>query len=488
MSTRLTRRDVLKRSAMMSGAALVTACGGKSTQGAVGSSTRAGTSTGSSAAAPGKPGSLNMLYATVEADSDAMKLVLPDFKKEFGFGINLDTMPYAALQQKTFAEFASQSSHYDLMIVDTPWMPALTKKVEPLSAYIRNPKYASNDLDLPDFIDKVFYDTTVYSRSNPNLHFPKPNSKIDLHAITRKGFDAFGLPIQANALTLSYRKDLFTDPKEQAAYQKATGKALTVPQTWDDFLAVAKFFTRPDQRLYGTTLMAGVGDWATDDFKSLLAAFGGDGHLVSDHPAPVFDSQQGMAALTFYQDLIQKYKVVPPGTTSASWDNAASYFGAGLTAMSMNYHTETLNGNVKGEIDYALVPKQTRYGPHFGTWMLSLNAFGQNKPWAYRALVWLTAAGQQIKMLQTQLHPTRKSVYKAAASMQSLSQFGNFYSVLGQSLSYGVGRARLTNYTDISNTIAVAVNNAANGGAPHSQLSSATQKVTSQLQQAGYKV
>ena len=29
------------------------------------------------------------------------------------------------------------------------------------------------------------------------------------------------------------------------------------------------------QRRWGTTLMAGAGDWATDDFKTLLAGFGG---------------------------------------------------------------------------------------------------------------------------------------------------------------------------------------------------------------------
>jgi hypothetical protein len=45
-------------------------------------------------AAAAKPTSLNMLYATSEADSDAIKAALPDFKAAMGFDINLDTMPY----------------------------------------------------------------------------------------------------------------------------------------------------------------------------------------------------------------------------------------------------------------------------------------------------------------------------------------------------------------------------------------------------------
>ena len=431
------------------------------------------------AGAGGKPASLNMLYTTVEADSAAILLVKPDFEKEFGIKLNVDTIPYNALQQKVFAELAAGSSHYDIMVCDTPWMPALTHKFEPLSAYIGNKKLTSADLQLTDFIDKVFYDTTVYNAGKPNLHFPDAQAKIDLPTIKSKGFEVFGLPIQANALTMIYRKDLFQSPTEQANFKQKTGKALAVPKTWDDFVTVAEFFTRPSQRLYGATLMAGAGDWSTDDFKTLLACFGGDGHMISDNFQTAFDSPAGVAALTFYQDMINKNKITPPGTTAASWDTVASTFGAGLAAISMNYHTETLNSNVKGKIGYAVVPKKTAYGPHFGTWMLSLNKFGKNKNWAYRALVWYTSAAVQEKMISTQLHPTRKSVYAKVGGQE-------FYRVLGQALAEGVGRPRLTNYGDVDTAIWVAVNKAASGADPASELASAATQVKNLLKQAGY--
>lgn len=476
MPDSLSRRDFLKGSALVTGALLV---GPAAADAALRKPTRW-------RAAP-KPDSLNMLYATVEADADAIKLVLPDFKKEFGFPVNLDTIPYNALQQKVFAELASGSAHYDIIIVDTPWMPALTQKIEPLSSYITDKAITSSDLDLADFIDKVFYDTAVYKADKSHLHYPDAKAKIDIPSIKAKGFDVFGLPIQANVLTMSYRKDLFDSPAERAAYKRQTGKTLRPPVTWDEFLSVAKFFTRPSKRLYGTTLMAGIGDWATDDFKTLLACFGGDGHLVSDSFKRSFADSHGVAALRFYQDLINKHKVTPPGTTAASWDTVTSTFGSGLTAMSMNYHTETLNKNVKGSIGYALVPKKVAYGPHFGTWMLSVNKFGKNKEWAYKAIVWLTAAAQQQQMLSTQLHPTRKSVYaKAAADPANTKQFGNFYKVLGQSLAVGVGRPRLTNYGDVDHAIFVAVNNAARGASVTGQLKSAEAQVKKLLKQAGY--
>ncbi len=471
----MTRRDFLKEMAATSAVLVVggtlASCGGSSSS--------------------AKPTSLNMLYATVEADSDAIKAVLPGFKSMFGININLDTIPYDALQQKVFAELASSSSHYDIMIVDTPWMPALTGKIEPLSKYIKDPKL--NDIakpDLQDFIAKVFYDTAVYNPSKTYLHYPDVTQPINVDAITRQGFEIYGFPLQANVLTMSYRKDMFDDPHEQAAFQQQYKKPLAVPQTWNDFVSVAQFFTRPGQRLYGTTLMAGDGDWATDDFKMLLACWGGDGHLIPDNFKLDFATPTGVEALSFYSDLINKYKVTPPGVTEFSWDTAASTFGSGLTAMSMNYHNVSLNPSVKGEVAYAMAPKQVTYGPHFGTWMLSVNSFSKNKEWAYRAITWFTSGDVQTKMLKQQLHPSRISVYqKAVADSSLVQQFGNFYDVLGKSLAVGVGRPRLTNYSDVDQAIWVAVNNAATGRvAPDASLNQAATRVKSALQQAGYPV
>ena len=438
-----------------------------------------------------KPARLRMLYATAEANATAVQKMLPEFKKKFGFDLQIDTQPYDALQQKVFSEIASQSPYYDIIIVDTPWAPALTRNLEPLSSYIKDPKLNDiADANIGDFIPKVFYDTAVYKADKSVEHYPDATSNPDIGAITGKGFDVFGLPIQANALTMAYRKDLFDDPKEKAAFQQQTGKPLTVPTTLEDFTTVAKFFTRPQQKLYGTTVMAGVGDWATDDFKSLLAAYGGNGHLIGDNLSLDFASDAGVQALSYYRDLIANQKVVPPGSTSASWDEAASMFDTGLTAMTMNYHSLALDAKVNGKIDYAVVPKGAAIGPHFGTWMLSVNKFGQNKAWAYRAITWLTAAQQQLAMTKDELHPSRTSVYEQVGKDPAVKQrLGNFYPVLGESLKVGVGRARLSDYTEVSHAIAVAVNQAASGKSdPKAALDGAAKEVTRLLDQAGYKV
>lgn len=433
---------------------------------------------------------LNMLYATVEADVEAIRLALPIYEEETGITINLDSQPYNALQQRVFAELGSQSPFYDIVIVDTPWMPAITNQIEPLIQHIENPEITDPDLlALDDFIPKVFYDTAVYNHPDSHREFPGDQSVIDVAAIKEAGFDIFGLPLQANALTMSYRLDLFEDPDEQAAFEEAHGRPLTVPETWDEFIEVATFFTRPEENLYGTTLMAGSGDWATDDFKTLLAGFGGNGKMINDQFERVFNSPEGEQALQLYQDLINEHQVTPPGVTSFSWDEASAAFVAGLTAMSMNYHSEVLSPDIQGDVAYALVPAgpEGDRGPHFGTWMLSVNAFSENKACAWQAIQWLTSPSTQTLMLATQLHPSRISVYEAAETDPVTTQFGNFYEVLGESLAVGVGRPRLTNYGEVDEIIWTAVNRVASGdAAPADALAEADARVLAALQAAGY--
>jgi multiple sugar transport system substrate-binding protein len=435
-----------------------------------------------------KPDKLNMLYATVEADSDAVKTLLPQFKSANGIDIAMDTMPYNALQQKVFAELASKSSYYDIVIVDAPWMSAIIDNVSPITDMMLDDKLTdAAELDVHDLIPKVFYDTAVFKPSDSTVHWPNEGD-VDPKAIKAAGFEIYGIPIQANALTMSYRKDLFEDAANKSAFQAKYGRPLMVPDTWDEFVDVATFFTRPAKRLWGTTLMAGAGDYSTDDFKTFLASFGGDGHMINDKFEPVFAGPIGVAALTFYADLINKYKVTPPGTTSASWDTVATEFETGLAAMSMNYHTETLNPNIHGTMDYAMVPKKVQYGPHFGAMMLSVNAYSKNKEWAYSAVQFLTGKASQAAMLPMQLHPTRRSAYELAAKDPSFAEkFGNFYPVLGKSLEHGVGRPRLKNYADVDRSIWVAVNDAARGAVkPEAALAKAAEQVKAQLVQAGY--
>jgi multiple sugar transport system substrate-binding protein len=103
---------------------------------------------------------------------------------------------------------------------------------------------------------------------------------VNLDKITSAGFDIWSLPIQSNVLTVSYRKDLFNDPKNKEDFKKQFNRDLGIPQTMDEYLDIAKFFTRDTNNdgkidLYGTTLMGKKHEANFVDFKSFLSNFGG---------------------------------------------------------------------------------------------------------------------------------------------------------------------------------------------------------------------
>jgi multiple sugar transport system substrate-binding protein len=70
-----------------------------------------------------------------------------------------------------------------------------------------------------------------------------------------KGKDGhhYFLPFHANVQIGYYRKNLFEDPQEQAAFKAKYGYELAAPKTMQEVEDIATFFTRPAQSLYGLT-------------------------------------------------------------------------------------------------------------------------------------------------------------------------------------------------------------------------------------------
>ncbi|CAI6083325.1 ABC transporter substrate-binding protein [Cohnella sp. JJ-181] len=403
---------------------------------------------------------LRVLYATVEAGSEAVIAAIERYQAITGQPVEVDTFPYNSLQEKVFSELARKSGHYDLMAVDTPWMPRILPHLEPLSAYIRS---ADPSIRVDDFITKVFMDTSVFDSIQPRQQ-PPAMDVVDVDRIQNAGFDIWSLPIQSNVLTVSYRKDLFLDPANRAAFRDRYGRELEVPQTLDAYLDIARFFTRDTDGdgtidLYGTTLMAGKSEATFVDFKSFLNVYGGE--MFDRNLRPVFNSQAGVEALETYGDWILKDKVTPPGVTGYTWDEVEIAFGYGQTAMGMNYHDMKLNPMVQGQVGSFMFPGVERSGtivrgPHFGSWGLAVNKYAQQRQAAFDLAAYLTGAEAQQGYLKYRHHVTRMSAYEAAQHLPDISQ-REYYDVLGASLRVGVGRPRIKNYSQLSEAVQTAV-------------------------------
>ena len=94
--------------------------------------------------------------------------------------------------------------------------------------------------------------------------------------------------------------------------------------TWDDLIHVSQTLTGGGH--YGL-VVPGQGDPAQRTFSDLLWQAGGE--WVDENNKPSFNAAPGIEALTFYRDLIQKYKVTPPDAVSYQWDENSSEFSSG---------------------------------------------------------------------------------------------------------------------------------------------------------------
>lgn len=125
------------------------------------------------------------------------------------------------------------------------------------------------------------------------------------------------VPADGDLVMLYLRRDLLEDPAEQAAFRKATGRALAPPTTWDEYTELVRFFHRPEKGLYGAAEERDPdGAWMywLPRFLSMAEPFQA---LFDQRMRPLINTPAGIAATESYVSLV---KYSPPGITDAGKD------------------------------------------------------------------------------------------------------------------------------------------------------------------------
>lgn len=139
------------------------------------------------------------------------------------------------------------------------------------------------------------------------------------------------MPWQNNTLAMIYRKDLFEE------------KNLEIPETWDEFIEVAKALTEDtdgDGKIdrYGATFCGTRNDSAESRFQTLAMTFGGwlvkeeNGEMITQVDSPEFKE-----AMQFFIDAAVNEGIMPDGFVETGYseaytmcaaDQACMFFGA----------------------------------------------------------------------------------------------------------------------------------------------------------------
>jgi multiple sugar transport system substrate-binding protein len=210
--------------------------------------------------------------------------------------------------------------------------------------------------------------------------------------LQEKDRQVIGLPYHDGPECLIYRKDLFEDQAEQAAYQNRFGTPLRPPETWEEFRQVARHFNRPNEGLYGT-VFAAFPDGHNTVYDFCLQVWTRGGELFDDSRVR-FDTPAAADALDFYREMLADASATHPDSHNMDSVKSGLAFAAGEAAMMVNWFgfaamAETVaDSRITGKVDIAPIP----HAPGcLGTslniyWVLSIAAGSPHRDIAYRFL------------------------------------------------------------------------------------------------------
>jgi len=234
---------------------------------------------------------------TINSDP-AIRENIRRFEAETGIKVEIIEVPGAKCTTEWNRSLALGESTYDVMSVQTTW---------------GNPAWIENGWILP--LDDVF------SKQLIDQLMPAA-----VEASSYKGKLYFA-PDYAQATHVIYRKDLL----KEAGYD-------SLPKDWDEFLKLAKKLTidkdgdgRIDQ--YGFAYPIGDAEHGPWTFFTFLLASGGK--MWDEDRNAAFNSAEGLAALNFMDELLNKEKVCPPGLLSYTIGDVGDIWKEGQIAMGL---------------------------------------------------------------------------------------------------------------------------------------------------------
>ena len=296
--------------------------------------------------------------------SDVIQKMLPQFTEKTGIDVSIEIANYDDTHEKELLDLAGGTAAYDVMLMDNPWLPEFveTGNVLPLDDYLakEDPEWVN------DFIPKVF---RLYG------HYKGKH---------------YSLPFLVGTQILFYRKDLFEQYAD--AYKAKTGRELKPPETWEEFLEIAKFFTKeynPDSPIdYGVAVAAAKGNAAICEFQPMLWGVGG--REFDENWNVTINNEKGVYAMELFAEMA---KYAPPGSGSNYYVEENNDFIKGKAAMEVQWDPfATVNIDPKeslvyDKMGYAMIPGGA---PVLGGWALIINKNTKHPDCAYAFLHWAT--------------------------------------------------------------------------------------------------
>jgi ABC-type glycerol-3-phosphate transport system substrate-binding protein len=333
------------------------------------------------------------VLAVAGPETDALIKYAPEFEKATGITASIEQVARPLWGQRKVRELIQGSALYDVVMVgggdDNTWVK-YKAHVKDLSKVL-----PADQLSQVNLLDKF-----------------KVNDRI------------IGIPQYYNFPMLFYRKDLFENPAEQAAFKAKYGRDLTAPTSYEDMYQVAQFFNRPPN-LYG--FFIGGQDWSIylDDTYFVYGLGGNYGDLTTKQLT--LNTPEQKQALGW----LGKFTALnPPGWQTENFFDGDKLMQNGKIAMYQNwfYIWKTFHDTAPDKIGMApLIGK----GAHLGAFVATIPDAAPSPDAAAKFIQWMMGATyQKEQAIETGDLPIRKDVIQDPDVRKALVGIDQFEKVL----------------------------------------------------------
>jgi multiple sugar transport system substrate-binding protein len=214
----------------------------------------------------------------------------------------------------------------------------------------------------------------------------------------------YGMPNRGTGNVWFYNKKMFDDAKD--AYPKDGW-------TYADMLAIAQKISVPG-KLYGVGISADLSDPnnCMSSFAPVLWSYGGD-FLNADNTKCVMDQPAAIKAITFWTELLTRYKVVPEGSVNYTTSrDVVPLFTANKVAMLTFGVSGADTFNKVPGLQWGLVQAPSGFN-RGGGWTYTIPITAKHKKEAVDYLLWFAKQDVQSRLCATE--PSVQSAWKLAA-------------------------------------------------------------------------
>jgi multiple sugar transport system substrate-binding protein len=253
---------------------------------------------------------LNILWAQWDP-ADYLQELVKLYEEETGIRVNVIQEPWGSFGDLFFTEMAAQGSAYDMVVGDSQWLGQGATQ--------------GHYVNMTDFlVGEGIAETVTPATLTYYGEYPPGSGEY------------WGYPTEGDADGWAYRRDLFEDPEEMAAFEAEYGYPLAPPETYAQLMDIAQFFTRPDDGLYGVAIYTQADyDALTMGFENVMFSWGADWYDESFNVQGVINSPEAVEAVQFYRDLYDCCQA--PGLSNAFFAEVNDAFIGGQVSMAMNY-------------------------------------------------------------------------------------------------------------------------------------------------------